>query len=279
MNTILIILIIIILLIFIFALGGLNYYFISKNNGNAVQQTIKSFSAKIDPTTGNSTGFKGQLSCPAGTNINIISAFYDIDDPYATCSANISQVNPLVAFMCNPSVSSPGVCEVGKNECPSGTKCNSSGHCQLIKANGSCPANTSPITYNGQTYCVNTDVCGAGVPNPVCSPNGSGQCAIRDASASVSQKCNGKNNCDDLSVSDFGDTPCNFSPPAGGCWSSMGSNGPNWVVGGVSGRPNTGYCALPYGPGWGGGAPDYGSNSDSPSGNLGYTMHGIYNCS
>lgn len=274
MNSALVIIVIIILVILILSLGGLNYFLLKKNNEAAIQQTLKPFTAKIDPTTGQISkgGFTGQLSCPAGTTIQIVSAFYDIDDPYGTCSSSINNVNPLVAFMCNPTVTGPGTCSKD-SDCPSGTGCDS-GKCKLQShpSNyGSCPKN-APLTKlsDGNYYCINSNVCGAGVPNPICQPKGSGQCAVRDASASVAQKCNGKSTCDDLSVSDFGRTPCNFA--ASPCWSQITESGPQWI------SDRTGYCGLPYGPGWGGGAPDYGNNSDSASGNLGYTMHGIYNC-
>lgn len=283
MNSAIVIIFIIILFILVLGLGGLNYFLVTKNNEAAVQQTLKPFSARIDPTTGNISkgGFSGQLSCPAGTSIQIVSAFYDIDDPYAVCSSSINNVNPLVAFMCNPSVNGPGTCSKNSgssNQCPSGTECQS-GKCKLQSQPSNytgCPKN-APLTKlsDGNYYCINSNVCGAGVPNPICQPKGvppgnTGGCAIRDASASVSQKCNGRSDCDDLSVKDFGKTPCNFA--ASPCWSQVTSDGPVWIT------DRTGYCGLPYGPGWGGGAPAYGSSSDAGSGNLGYTMHGIYSC-
>lgn len=277
MNSALIIIFIVILVIIVLGLGGLNYFLVTKNNEVAVQQTLKPFSARIDPTTGNISkgGFSGQLSCPSGTSIQIVSAFYDIDDPYAVCSSNISNVNPLVAFICNPSVSGPGTCSKN-SDCPTGTSCQS-GKCKLQSQPSNytgCPKNAPLIKLSdglGEAYyCINSNVCGAGVPNPICQPKGTGSCAIRDASASVAQKCNGRTECDDLSVKDFGKTPCNFAPSP--CFSKVTSDGPQWIT------DRTGYCGLPYGPGWGGGAPDYGSNSDAGSGNLGYTMHGIYSC-
>lgn len=274
MNSAFVIIFIIILIILVVGLGGLNYFLVTKNNEAAVQQTLKPFSARIDPTTGNISkgGFSGQLSCPAGTSIQIVSAFYDIDDPYAVCSSDISNVNPLVAFMCNPNVTGPGTCSKD-SDCPSGTSCQS-GKCKLkiYQSNEKCPTPTTkyPIPNSSTFYCMNSNVCGAGVPNPICQPKGTGSCAIRDASASVAQKCDGRGDCDDLSVKDFGKTPCSFA--ATPCFSKVTSDGPQWIT------DRTGYCGLPYGPGWSGGAPDYGSNNDAGSGNLGYTMHGIYNC-
>lgn len=276
MGSALLIIGIIIVVILIIGLGGYNYFLVTKNNEIAVQQTLKPFSAKIDPTTGNISkgGFKGQLSCPAGTKIEIVSAFYDIDDPYNTCSSSLSQVNPLVAFMCNPSASSPGTCSKN-SDCPNTTMCSMSGKCVLKSYpkgyNCTSEPNTTPLTIGDNTYCVNTNICGGGVPNQVCMPGGTGGCAIRDASANVAQKCNGRTECDDLSENDFGQTPCNLK--AIPCYSEISSNGPVW-----NSKGRSGYCGLPYGPGWGGGAPDYGNSSDAESGNLGYTMHGIYNC-
>ena len=276
-----------------------------------------SFSATVDPTTGTPGDFTykdatgktvPQVSCPAGTKINIIGAFYNVVDPYNECAASITQVNPQLAFMCDPSVSGSSTCS-SDADCPysssllgttSPFQCvkaagASSGFCKLrdIGETGTCPTGQTPplskVTFGSgaasKTYCMNKDMCGLniknplpnglGVPNPVCSPIAGGQCAIRDASASVALRCDGREACPDLSYLDFGDAPC-LNTPFQKCIASYGPDGtPVWATPGS----RTGYCALPFVPGYPGGRPS-GTTGDipPPSSNIGYSMHGIFTC-
>jgi hypothetical protein len=260
------------------------WYFISvRRNTKASQgQMLIPFSASIDPQTGTSTGFmtsagEPQLLCPSGTSINIVGAFYDIADTFGECTNTPSNI---ISYMCNPSVSSPsGSCK-SDGDCGSGMTCNTSaGTCSLAaQASGSstqCPEGTTLVSIGGNYYCINNDICGGGIPNPVCSPSSGNQCAMRDATVSVGAKCNGRQACPDLAISDFGPTPCPSISPTS-CISSFDTNGnPQWI------NPSrSGYCGLPYLPGWAGGAP-YGNptgTSSPANASIGYTMHGIYAC-
>jgi len=275
----------------------------SRTAGNNQQRSkgkiIYPFTSNIDPETGKDTGFltrdgKPQLTCPAGTKINIIGAFFDIFDPYGECTADQTDVNPLYAFMCIPSLNSDASCKQD-SDCPEPSsgrfRCNSN-KCELapMKSSEDCKkfgSNFAPVTSDNKTYCVDADLCGTnisgvasnttGVPNPVCSPNNNNyQCAMRDASATVATKCDGKETCSDLSISDFGDFPCTFKNQIQKCITGYdGTGAPQWSL-----NPRTDYCALPYIPGYAGGVPpDSNTNNPAdPSTNLGYKLHGIYTC-
>jgi len=279
---------------------GVWYYIQTQKNYKAsISQNLKPFTASIDPTTGVATPFTDasgnpQLTCPAGTTINIVGAFFDISDPFGECTANPGGV---IGYLCNPNYKSPQTCST-QNDCPGGQQgimnCTSAGYCQLVANPSSCPAaisagatlvKYSTITVGGNSYCVPTDICGPqgpssspyGVPNPVCSPlTNNYQCATRDATDSVGNKCNGLSVCSDLSVSDFGPYPCpSLAPPQAPneCIAGYDTYGnPQWNAG------RTGYCALPFIPGWPGGAPTGSTTPNPASSSLGYNMHGIYTC-
>ena len=324
----------IIILFIVFAVFvGLNIMTTSNNRKIAQKQRFMPFASKIDPQTGVPTfpqngspdtpfttnDAKGnlipQIQCPIGTKINIVGAFFDIFDPYATCSKSSDQVNPYFAFQCIPNYS-------GKT--PDGTTvaaCNDDRDCSqygavgqyMCGANGTCvlapqksdpgkPAKCPvwnspsggriqlmPITGPGGVYCVDPNMCGSnisasqggtGVPNPVCSPNnGVSQCAMRDASATVAAKCNGRQTCGDLTMEDFGDYPCINTPPEQCIIGTDPAGGPKWYNPGQSGARKSGYCSLPFLQGYKGGIPTDGTGIGDPANyNQGYTMHGIYTC-
>lgn len=276
---------------------GIWYYIQTRKNYKAsVSLAMKPFTASVDPTTGQATPFNDasgnpQLSCPSGTSINVIGAFFDISDPYGECTTSPGGV---IGYLCNPNYKSPQTCST-QNDCPGGQQgimgC-VGGYCQLTPNPSSCPSYISAggsnlkyasITSGGNSYCVPSDICGAqgpggyGVPNSVCSPlTNNYQCAMRDATDSVGSKCNGRSECPDLSISDFGPYPCpGLAPPQSPieCISGYDQYGnPEWNA------TRAGYCALPFIPGWSGGAPNGSTTPNPASASLGYTMHGIYTC-
>ncbi len=305
----------IILIIFIV----LNALTTRNNQTLSKAQIITPFSASIDPTTGNASAFtkpdgSPQIICPIGTKVNIIAAFFDIFDPYGECGMKAEDANPLYSFMCAPSIENSKKSCTSDSDCPfyvenlgagqaNAMMCNSNNSCQLRQQ----PVGTRTCAYSGLTphtilgasgsniYCVDTNMCGnnidlsianqsAGVPNPYCTPkNANARCAMRDASASVGSKCDGKQDCATLSMEDFGDFPCSGLQPRQCIINYDGNGNPNWkpAVGdfkSLVGVRND-YCGLPYLAGYGGGVPPNGSGSSvSQNSNLGYTMHGIYTC-
>jgi hypothetical protein len=296
------IVVLLILIVIFFVLTGVTA---NQNRNLAMNQTFIPFSSKFDPITGTAAPFKNLkgdslVQCPAGTKINILGAFFDIDDPYKQCTNDIKNVNPNFAFICNPSVTDTVPC-TDDSACPfykksAGdqnpfqcyiTKGSASGFCRLRNIGSSdCPSGL--LNTNG--YCVNPSICGTnidaakggiGVPNPYCSPGSKvASCAIRDASATVAAKCDGKETCD-LTPDDFGDFPCMGLAPQLCITKGLKtkwSQSPQPVF--SSGQTRTGYCALPYFPGYVGGVPSGSDGNDAAptSFNLGYTMHGIYSC-
>jgi hypothetical protein len=329
-GTILIISLLIVLSVFI----GLNVMTTTNNQKIAQTQKFQTFSSAIDPKTGQPTFPEGgssdapftvtdenskiipQIQCPVGTKINILGAFFDIFDPYATCSATEDQVSPYFGFLCIPD-------HVGKTRdgntviapCVNDKKCadygapnqfmcsTTSGTCVLKPqdpVNGApptAPKGLSTITVKGKYYFVNPDTCasnidlaratsGTGTPNQYCSPGSTAaQCAIRDASATVAAKCNGRQSCGDLTMADFGDYPC-FDATGAGVEPKqciLGTNQDGTVQWYESSPPaglhrTTGYCSLPYLQGFEGGYPQYGTQQENPNYNHGYTMHGLFSC-
>jgi len=288
----------IILVIALVVLIVLNFKTVNTNQSTAKNRIIYSFSSNIDATTGKDKSFNNasgqpQITCPAGTKINIIAGFFDVFDPYGECAAAATDINPAYAFMCVPSIMSSAACSSDK-DCPdfrftcdaNAKKCRLNEKVDQTK----CVPTTGQHFVQMGNYCVDMDICGTdiegaaktgvGVPNPVCSPGSSSnaQCAMRDASATVAAKCDGRQTCSDLSMEDFGDFPCSFSPAVNCITKYDSNNNPVWSL--DKNGQRSGYCGLPYIPGYVGGVPPNSSTniSDPPSSNLGYTMHGIYTC-
>jgi hypothetical protein len=277
--------------------GVLYYLSYKKNQSLAISQTLLPFSSTIDPTTGslkplvNASG-NPQISCPDGFSVNIVGAFFDIYDPFGECTSSPS---PMISSLCNPSVSY-GSCQTDA-DCPyfsssSGPNAMScvpgtggTNVCSLVPQTPSttCPSPLNLTQIGSNYYCIPTDVCGPGVPNPTCSASSplasTNRCAARDASATIAKVCDGQQSCLPT-LANFGDMPClglpSPSTAASACISGYDSFGnPQWTS-----TPRQGYCSLPYLPGWSGGPP-VGSTSGTPSpasSNLGYTVHGIYSC-
>lgn len=286
---------------------------LSANQKLASQTQYLPFTARIDSSTGRFTGFmrkdgSPQLSCPPGKKINIIGAFYDIFDPYGECSSDVTGVDKSVAYTCDPTVQSSFPCS-DDSQCPGYIKgannpftCaipqgGSTGFCQLAQLGSGADCPRGLVNVGG--YCLDPNVCGVGnnpilapngqtwpskvssvgFPNPYCSPNNtSTKCAIRDASATVAAKCDGLQECPDLSIKDFGDSPCwgskgwDMSIPSEGCLGTTPSGAIDFK------QARVGYCGLPFAPGFGGGLPSSGTSSEPQTGNIGYTLHGIYTC-
>lgn len=284
---------------------GVTYFLMVRANVKlAANSKVISFNSNIDPTTGTLKGFTNpqtgvpQISCPVGTTINIIGAFTSVIDPYGECTVTPS---PGVSWMCNPNQTSPPPTGSGtaSSGCQSDADCpfyqgqtstnpyvcvipagstQGPGVCQLqsLPPSSVCPTEFTLQTISGSNYCIPTDFCGIGIPNGMCSPsNTSSACATRDASANIASLCNGQQNCNPT-ITDFGTPACpGLIPPAGGCISSFDTLG-NPVWNGA----RTGYCALPYLPGWSGGVPTgAGTNNPDPANaSLGYQYHGVYTC-
>lgn len=304
------IIVIVCLVIILTGLMIFNIKTVKNNQGLSKNQIMIPFAANYDPTQPqgapgsfvNSGNNEPQIQCPTGTRVNIIAAFYDIFDPYGECSPT---PDPLLGFICNPAIQSPNAC-TDDSGCPGYIKgaqnpficakpdpSSASGFCQLRNMGQGfiCPGNLklAPIKDgrgNLGYYCVNPDVCGtnidvvknsnaSGVPNPICNANNTTRCAIRDASATVADFCNGRQDCKDLRPENFGDRPCTgLSPQQCIDPSSTGDN-VQWV----NGATRTGYCALPFLKGYQGGVPDRSTGSANAANfNMGYTMHGIYTC-
>lgn len=253
-----------------------------------------------------------QLMCPPGKTINIVGAYYQTVDPFQVCSNNPS---PYIQASCIPGqgvlpCTGDGSCQPGY-ECVNG-KCSLKAYSSLSAAqtdlnaiiNTMSTQDTSqsfgivPVQFKGDSnwYLLNPTMCGYGsidsenkldieipttISNPVCSPGGSGRCAIRDCSAYLADKYNGKSNAV-ISIGDAGPFPCSIPVPDSnaGCninWTADQTGNQMVDVGGIGSQ----YCQLPLTTGSTSNPNNLASTTNwtpRSSFNLGYYVHGLYTC-
>ena len=297
-------LIVIIVLFIVIVALGIFFGITTKNNYDlSAQQRLYPFAAVIDPQNPNQVvplnneAGESQLTCPPGTKINIVGAFFDIVDPYGMCTPNPTSV---VSATCG----GPGTIICPANACPANMSCEPSqtqgdnnSYCVASPCNASTvlPPNTStttwtcnpnpafPLTPAQQTAPLNftgritpVEVCSnlnGSFQNTTCA-NGANNCAPRDASAYLAKACDGQQVCNaTISSQYFGPFPCggtNFQNP--GNMTTPGSCSSNQTA-------SSGYCSLPYAPGT---DPSFTpANAANPAGTTfsqGYMVHGLYTC-
>lgn len=302
--------------------GGSGAYITNENLTLYKNQMLIPFSQKLDP---NNTSYltevkdgngNNQLSCPAGTSINIVGAIYEVMDSYGQCSPSPSDAITASCIpgvysnvSCDPSKNNPGTGgpDTGSNPgCPSGWTCGSTsngGMCTLRIFNSQadaasvCPGPNIVSTQDGNSLpshpnakywaCTDDNICDANRTqtngqNPVCnSQTGKGRCAVRDVSAYVAAQCEGKQSCD-LDFTQLGPSPCAVNlplPPAKGgkgCNITIDASG-KVLINNITDE----YCDLPFSYGFPGGVPSSAGNNGTPSPanfNLGYVVHGLFSC-
>lgn len=253
-----------------------------------------------------------QLICPAGKSINILGAYYQVVDPYQVCS---NSPDPLLTAACIPGQGTLPCDPNGANVCMPGFSCQN-GKCSLTAYSSQSDAQNdlnklmatvdqgdssqsfglTPVQFQGDNnwYLINPTMCGytlgannilaesipSTLQNSVCTPSNSNtRCAIRDCSAYLAGKYNGKNSANPT-LMDVGPYPCAMSLPLqGGCnvqWTSNGTN--QFPVSGGSGSNS--YCALPLTPGSTSNPNNLAQSGWTPNAsfNLGYYVHGLYTC-
>lgn len=301
----------IIIIVLILAIVTLFVFFgiTTKNNYDlSAQQILYPFSAVLnpssptDPVTLLDGSGNNQITCPAGSKINIVGAFFDIADPYGMCTPSPSDAVSATCGGKGTTVCSAGQsCGPGMTCEPSTTPGDNNSYCVAMPCNDSTtlPANSSTTTwicnknpalaltpaqlsqgYTGRITPV--EVCNnlnSNFQNNTCA-NGANNCAPRDASAYLAKACNGQQTCSAvINNTFFGPYPCggpNFTNPQ----PQVGSSAPN-VVGCTppSTAVTTGYCSLPYAPGTSNDfKPSSASNPADTSFTQGYMVHGLYTC-
>lgn len=224
-----------------------------------------------------------QISCPIGTKVNILGAFFEVYDPYGQCTDTPSKI---VLETCNPAI---GASCSADADCPLGTICTGS-RCAKATDSDQCTRAFIGSTANPRSkypQCDPGDAARDSKPcykfirvdskppictlSPICNSltaNGMNEkcnknCRPRDASAYLASKCNGTQSClgaadsfdilqpfnsNDKSGNPFGPFPCNI-------------------------RPNeSAYYDLPIIVG------NNDNTSDAPQGKVGYYIHGTYSC-
>lgn len=153
---------------------------------NAIQSSSGS---SAPPPTGcgqqvlqNSQG-QDLLVCPQGKVINVVAAFFDVNDPLLQCA-------------------------------PSTTLPNSSSVFPLASATFDCSTNPD-LPYCQNTYSTSDPT--HAYLNKMCGGSNPGGCMMRDATAYLAKQCNGKQVCSDVLINStfFGPLPCaNIPDPA-----------------------------------------------------------------
>ena len=300
MNTFIIITIIICIIIFLVC-SGVTGFMSYRTYNLEKQKIIRPFIGYEGEQLVTSNG-ESQIKCPSGQKINIIGAFYDVYDPYLQCTPNPDQtmLQTCAIEMSDPNNSGKYIPIIG-SKCveekipPTAmVQCNvqhsdgtgiwdyiepdENGDCN-IPNNGNQQADVSILeTSNGRkvcayTFCRNIDKNGE---NLTCGSNISGntKCYPQDATAFLSEKCNGQEVCTVTVNSDnFGPVPCfnNNTPIQSEDCSQTYLTSPIGT-----------YCSLPISTG--NFTPGMSINSQDPfrkltSRNIGYKAHGIYSCS
>lgn len=247
-----------------------------------------------------------QLSCPAGSKINIIGAYVEVYDPYGSCSPspNLSYQNTCgIDLSGTDNITKMTACTTA-DDCGPLQECGSKGVCVPrtgCKGHGDC-TDDNIVAYSGNStpginygYCrINPGastgtceiypLCSTGQPNgpasppgtalnPTCMPGGTGNCRPRDASGYLAQWCDGKSQC--LTISD----PWDPSDPTGGAFGPLpcqisvpGAGSPDYTSSG------NGYLGLPVTTSWDNTTSSGTSGTPPPAFKQGYYVHGIYTC-
>lgn len=256
---------------------------------------------------GGTTSTAPQIQCPVGTSINIIGAFFDINDPYGECS---NTANSTVRLTCGDGTdltSAPTCTDGDDSTCPAGMTCYSSkcipATCSIdTDCTGGGLMNACPASI-GQT-CSTQSSCGSGA---VCID---GVCQVDPGTGSC-MKCGPQGTCMTLptcmNVNEGLNSIC--SPGAGdgkkcrprdaSAWLASVCDGEqtcmadsNWLPnqqGGAFGplpchisaaSGNGDYASLPIIQGWSGGAPAASATGaiEPSTFGQGYKVHGIYTC-
>lgn len=228
--------IVIILLIAALSLGGFLYYQnqiqLQKENQNNLYKT---FSVKSD---GDSSQTQAVLSCPSGRVINILDAWYEVNDPYFQCTDS-------------PTGCAPGIDNSGKNGLVWSEKCPSYSSRQGT-VDGDVWEETT--ASDGKTGTYKNKVCAYDKEGSPTSTS-SNVCASMNALQYIANIANGQNQ---VTVSgkmngDFGPCPCD---------SDTDSNKKEYLP--VAGQYNSAN-------------PESGSTTVT-NGYQGYYAHGIYQC-
>lgn len=246
-----------------------------------------------------SDGVTPQLSCPAGTTLNIIGAYVEVYDPYGSCSPspNVSyQETCGINLSGTPSVSNLKSCATTSDcgplqVCTNGVcvpmTCSSHGQCTTTgiapypcSGNGPCAGITPGLSYGycgASGTCEIYPVCGVDnspttAQNSICAPGGSGSCKPRDASAYLAAWCDGKGQCltkndpwmPNTDNSAFGPLPCQLAAP--------GLNSGDYT------SSTNGYLGLPVVTSWNNVSSSGTSNTPPPDFKQGYYVHGLFTC-
>ena len=267
---------------------------VNKNKKNRVSNLLLPFNAKLDPPGGNRDPSKGksllrttgvpQITCPAGSKVNIVGAWIEVYDPYAECSS--AGAIPTFLNTCGLPITDPStqtVCSTS-SDCATGQAC-ANNVCvpNSCKVDSDCASSSVAACPSGKTTFTGDDgpcmACNNGfcVQKPTCQNINnrgqnltclSGNCRKRDASAWLAAKCDGKQSCmtdkDPWIPSDptsgFGPLPCDIAVP-----NSVGAAG-------------SAYALLPIIPGWDAKQKDTAGDTHQNSFSQGYYVHGLYSC-
>lgn len=250
-----------------------------------------------------------QIQCPEGSSINIVGAFFDVNDPYGECS---NTPNSTLRMTCGDGtdLTSAPTCTMGDDStCPPGmtcysgkcipATCSTSADCTGGGVMRACPA-TIGATCSSQSDCGSGAVCMGGVCQvdpgagpcmtcgeggtcltlPTCSNVKAGLNSTCSPSAGDSHRCRPRDASAWLAAECDGKQEC------------IATTGKNWLPnqkGGAFGplpcfipakSGDSTYAGLPIVQGWGGGTPAASADGVAAPATFGqgYKVHGIYTC-
>jgi len=152
---------VVLIILLILAIGGMagGVYFIeTKNNQDNIANIIYPFTGKYDANSEkiileDSTG-NPQITCKGkgkNTKINIVGAFFDVEDPYGQCTGTSNSVLDLTCGIPGNKIKCSNT-----TDCGNGMEC-SDGFCQpataILKKDGTIDADNSGCLVSGGDYC------------------------------------------------------------------------------------------------------------------------------
>jgi len=199
-----------------------------------------------------------QIQCPAGYNVNIVSAWHEVYNPYGSCD---NKSFDILAASCGSS-SGVSTCNID-NDCGDATMICDEGTCVQKTCSTDSDCGSDHFCNANSGRCARSPLCNnlsASFVNNYCSPAGLNykNCKTRDVSAYLAKECNGQNSCNVSLTPDtlgaFGPSPCDLL------------------------TSDADYSNLPTIPGYPGGIPSNGTSSTPANVSGGYYVHGLFSC-
>lgn len=294
------------LLLIVMGIAGATIYLHLQNKKNAQRTIIRPFSGKIDPTSKSPVALvtkdnTPQITCPAGSKVNIIGAWVEVNDPYSTCTPTPAAIFKRTCGYDKDQTNTGAPCQYD-SDCPNGMSCDK-GYCLAstcaVSSGGApnCGENTCPT--QPETVCKTDTDCGRGlmcasgkcmvIPGGnACNackttPGGGSVCVPYPTCSNLDANynnitCGPSSSCRPRDASAYLASVCDGQQECNVTWdfTKPDTLGPLPCQISVNGDVN--YATLPITPGRTAGAAPGGSQDYFGTYQQGYYVHGIYTC-